>query len=133
MADNYTDFSAEIEGLTDKEAKWCENELKKLADGDGVLSFEWKILTDPNVKLWIYTVDTGNVEQVAYFAQQFLKTHRPHSFFAFTYAETCNKPRINEFGGGAVFVTAKNVTHFDAHGWLDKRKKRFWSGGKNHE
>jgi hypothetical protein len=32
-----------------------------------------------------------------------------------TYANTCEKPRVGEFGGGAMFVTADNIVWEDSY------------------
>jgi hypothetical protein len=42
-----------------------------------------------------------------------------------TYASTCSKPRIGEFSGGALFVTASQVTFFNARDFVERQEARF--------
>ena len=65
--------------------------------------------------LWIYSDDYGNIDQVGHFIQQFLKRFRPNNCWSLTYACTCSKPRVGQFGGGAVIVTGSDIIWHDAH------------------
>ena len=56
--------------------------------------------------LWFYAEESGSPDNVAWLVQKFLKRFRPDQCWSLTYAATCSKPRVGEFGGGAVFVTA---------------------------
>ncbi len=80
--------------------------------------------------LWLYTDDYGNPGTVAHLVQKFLKKFRPQDCWSLTYATTCSKPRVGEFGGGAVFVTAGEIRWENAYDFVqtnqeafDKRKK----------
>jgi hypothetical protein len=59
--------------------------------------------------LWIYADEYGDQERVAHLIRKFLKTFRPNECWSLTWAETCSKPRVGEFGGGALFVTADEI------------------------
>ena len=39
-----------------------------------------------------------------------------------TYATTCSKPRVGEFGGGVIVVTADEIEWLDAQSIADDRK-----------
>ena len=56
--------------------------------------------------LWVYAEESGSPDNVAWLVQKFLKKFRPDQCWSLTYSTTCSKPRVGEFGGGAVFVTA---------------------------
>ncbi|NLX98374.1 MAG: hypothetical protein GXY83_19625 [Rhodopirellula sp.] len=59
--------------------------------------------------LHIYSQDWGSLDGVAHLVQKFLKKFRPKECWSLTWAETCSKPRIGNFGGGWMFVTAEKV------------------------
>ena len=63
--------------------------------------------------LWMYAQDWGYVDNAVQLVQKFLKTFRPDDCWSLAWATTCSKPKLGEFGGGAVFVTAKQVEHQD--------------------
>ena len=74
--------------------------------------------------LWIYSQEYGNVDQVAQLVQKFLRQFRPHDCWSLTYAATCSKPRVSEFGGGAVLVTAERIRWHDASAIVAAAEKR---------
>ena len=70
--------------------------------------------------LWIYSNDYGNIDKVGHFVQTFLKRFRPNECWSLTYACTCSKPRVGQFGGGTVIVTASDIIWHDAHAIADR-------------
>jgi len=75
--------------------------------------------------LWLYSDECGNPDQVAQFVQKFLRQFRPHDCWSLTYSCTCSKPRVGEFGGGAVFVTADEITWQSSHDFIDEQHQAF--------
>jgi hypothetical protein len=62
--------------------------------------------------LWLYSEQCegcGDLEGIAHLVQQFLKQFRPDQCWSLEYAASCSNPRVGEFGGGAVFVTAGRI------------------------
>ena len=68
--------------------------------------------------LWVYAEECGNADNVAWLVQKFLKKFRPKDCWGMTYAVTCSKMRVDEFGGGAVFVTADRVRWNDCYDFI---------------
>jgi hypothetical protein len=56
---------------------------------------------------------------------KFLKEFRPDQCWSLTYATTCSKPRVGEFGGGAVFVTADAISWQNAYGFIEEQRAAF--------
>jgi hypothetical protein len=83
--------------------------------------------TEPNWgrHLWLYAEEYGDVDSAAWLVQKFLKQFRPDRCWSITYATTCSKPRVGEFGGGAVFVTADEIFWENAYDFVDKQKQLF--------
>ncbi len=65
--------------------------------------------------LWLHADESGTVDRVAHLVQKFLKAFRPDESWSLTWAVSCSKPRVGEFGGGAVFVTAEEIIWQDAY------------------
>ena len=74
--------------------------------------------------LWIHSEEHGYVDRVAHLVQKFLREFRPDACWSLTYAGTCSKPRVGEFGGGAVFVTATDIKYCNAWGFVEEQEKR---------
>ena len=87
---------------------------------------------DGSRDLWLYATESGSPEQVAFLVQQFLRRFRPEQCWSLTYAETCSKPRIGEFGGGAVFVTAGHVDFANARDFIEEQRARFAARNPTH-
>ncbi len=68
--------------------------------------------------LWFYAEEFGDPELVACLVQKFLKRFRPGDCWSLSYAYTCAKPRVHEFGGGAVFVMTDEIQFFASDGFI---------------
>ncbi len=75
--------------------------------------------------LWLYAEECGDVDNAAWLAHKFLKEFRPQACWSLTYAAICSKPRVGEFGGGAIFVTANEIKWQNAYGFIDQQKAAF--------
>jgi len=87
-------------------------------------SFSEEVDADRGRYLWIYSEEHGCVDRVAHLVQKFLREFRPDGCWSLTYAGTCSKPRVGEFGGGAVFVTATDIKYCSAWGFVEEQEKR---------
>lgn len=68
--------------------------------------FDWKIEKD---YLWVYSEESGNLDNLALFVQGFLAKFDPEGTFRVEWASTCSAPRIGSFGGGVLVVTANRI------------------------
>jgi len=150
MANNYLQFSEVIQLKSEAEKEWVEwylgiipgsdesDAFEKLSDqseyerqlerynlqtDDLSLNFQWN--TGEENDLWIYADESGDVDNVALFVQDYLRKFAPDESFGITYASTCSKMRVGEFGGGAAFVTSDEIDWVDAGSWVAENRKRF--------
>jgi hypothetical protein len=82
--------------------------------------------------LWIHAGEWGYVDGAARLVRKFLKRFRPDQCWSLTYATVCSKPRVGEFGGGAVFVTADEIRWQDAYDFVEQQRAAFQQHGKPH-
>jgi hypothetical protein len=135
VADNYLQFSEQLPISSKREEAWLRAVLKDgedrkgrphpdaLWDEDWGVGFSWKIEGSKEERsLWIYAEESGNVEKVADMVVAFLRKFRPEGSFALGWSETCSKPRFGEFGGGAMFVTAKGAEFLSSINWLHQKE-----------
>jgi hypothetical protein len=141
MANNYLQFSASLDDLTSEEAKWLEEQLAEdenhcpvflrdhedSEDDDYTYSgFECEFQErEGKCYLWLVAEESGAPGRVAHLVQKFLKRFRPDQCWSLTYATTCSKPRVGEFGGGAVFVTADEVRWQNAYEFIAQQQSTF--------
>lgn len=133
MADSYRQTSLVIPRLTEREEAWLKSEYERRKESayseDNSLypvADRFEFMDDNAPKgwkrhLWIAGEEWVHIEAVASLLQAFLAKFRPHEALGFQYSDTCSKPHVDEFSGGAVFVTAKSVRYFHADSWLDKQ------------
>lgn len=120
--------------LADTEADWTGVRfLRDNGDCDpdwDALGFEYNFHDDHDSggwgrHLWVYAEESGNPDNVAWLVQKFLKKFRPDQCWSLTYAATCSKPRVGEFGGGAVFVTADEIKWQNAYDFVEEQRTAF--------
>jgi hypothetical protein len=132
MANNYMDFSEMIGGLTTAEKAWIEKEIRAGSElfpdpeEEEYLHFEHKIDRD---NWWLYSEESFDPDQLATAVQAFLATFRPDQYFTMTWAEYCSKPRIGEFGGGWMVVTADDVKMGGTWTSIGDEQKELSEGG----
>lgn len=49
--------------------------------------------------------------------QEYLRRFHPDGFVTFAWSDSCSKPRLDEFGGGASFITADAVELMSVYQW----------------
>lgn len=134
MADDYVSFSTKIDRLSSEDAEWLKKEiaLLKVRDGEGGLGFNYEFLKDDldpdhhrNGMLYVYSMHNAVIEPACTFIQHFLQERRSGGFVQLTWAEYCPIPRAHAFGGGAVFITAKEIKYLIMDAWLDRTHSEF--------
>jgi len=144
LADSYLQFSELIWNLNNDEERWCNEYLKKLeslageedeemdalyGDVEYAPDFRWEVRDDEGRYLWIYSDDYGNIEHVEKFVQAFLRRWRPDDCWMMSWSASCSKPRIGEFGGGALFITKDHAHYINAGEWAFEQEKK-WKAKK---
>lgn len=124
MANNYLAFSEIIDKLTDDEIKWWSRELKEIQQTE---DSEYELCHDAEIDIqerliWFHADEFGDIESVAEIVKKFLKAMRPNEYFMLTWACWCSKPRIGEFDGGAIFVTASEIKYHYVSEWFNPKK-----------
>jgi len=130
MTNCYSVFSVESPGLTPEEAAWIEHDLAPvdtwdldeaetavlrertgLPDLDGAWPlFGWEIQSHPQgQELWLYAEEQFNADHVVSFVRRFIERWRPDYVFQMTWADTCNRPFVDAFGGGWLVITKDQV------------------------
>lgn len=127
MANNYRQFSEILTLNSDEEVKWCKHYLEsehynEVLEEDMPLDFQWEISGN---ELWIYANEFGDLEQVAEFVHKYLLEFNKDEFWSLTFSETCSKPRIGEFSGGAIFVDKDGWEYHSAYQWVREQEQKF--------
>jgi hypothetical protein len=133
VADYYTHFSFAIEKLTDDERAWLRTllagagdepteDLARLLSDPDYVGFSWAFEDDGS--LWVYSDTSGTPEDAAALVQEFLSRFRPDDVLAFEWANTCSRPRLDAYGGGAVVVTAEEQRWMSSAQWLVEHSDR---------
>jgi len=143
MADNYIQFSEQINDLTPEIAEWVKEVLlfdmtdcnvqdyddarKALADKlscslDEVSGieywphFDWELEGADKNSLWLTDNGEGfDLENLMLFVKYLINKWMPDYIFSVTWAETCSKPRVGEFGGGWAVMTKDDCLMGNAH------------------
>lgn len=137
MANNYLQFSEIINLKSKVEVEWANSFIESF-ERDGVddsiikrygmdiddegLCFNYEI-DRSSMELWMYSEEAGNPDHVALFVQDYFRKFDKSGCFTMTWAHWCSRPRVGEFGGGAVVVTAEKLMWLDARDWAFNNSK----------
>jgi hypothetical protein len=75
--------------------------------------------------LWFYSDESADLEKLGHLIRKFLRQFRPHDCWALSYACTCSKPRVDAFGGGAVFITSRRITFASSWDLIERKRQAF--------
>jgi hypothetical protein len=134
MADNYTQFSFDIDKLTSEEAAWVRDLLaldfedgqqqKQIEEALGVPNviecdieywpdFSFRLDASeglgPKGAIWLYAEDSGNPWNAALLVRAFLAKFRPKDIKLFSIAFMSSKSMLDGFGGETYVVTSENI------------------------
>jgi hypothetical protein len=155
MANNYCQFSEVLSCGSKEEAQWVSRisqlaldysleqvevgpdwnddfepiteDAKLAADivdgGFNGCGFSFKIEDDSNV--WFYAEECGDPGFVAEIVFEYFKKFNKKECFSISYAETCERPRVGEFGGGALFVTLDGIKFMNSYTWIQEQTDKF--------
>ena len=99
-------------------------------DDDSMSSceFEYEI---SDKEIWFFGEEYINLEPVADLMHKFFKEHELHeTYFYMSTASTCSKLRVEEFGGGACFVTSDGIDSFGTYSWIQEKIREFENKAK---
>jgi len=70
--------------------------------------------------LWLHS-ENGGIDAACAFIQHLLQKFDPQARVTFEWSNDCSKPRIDAFGGGAAFITAKEIKTMNTSDWLQQQ------------
>lgn len=127
MADYFTHFSCLLDvGTPDNAARALDlyRAFREAADREDPPSDGFLLSIQPEhggSQLWIYDDVTGDPEQVIQFVLRCAEVFGLTGRWGFQFANTCSRPRVNAFGGGAHVLdlgTRQTVAWSDTDDWL---------------
>lgn len=77
--------------------------------------------------LWIYSEEYPNIDSLVSIIYSVMKYYNSNKYVSFEYANTCNKLRLDGFGGGAIFIARSGIKYYSTYGWIQEQIKQFES------
>ncbi len=125
MADYFTHFSCALDVVTpDNAARALELYNDTPADDDGFSLSDGFLLSlngESGSQLWIYDDAGGDPERVIQFVLLCAEQFDLQGLWGFEYADTCSRPRLDAFGGGAHVIdlgARKSIGCVNTNEWL---------------
>lgn len=146
MANHYTQFSVALEMPSSESVKYATVLKSRLDDARGediteastIPELFWPYLEtwggfhcEPDIIdgkqcLWIsHGMESGDPEAAAVFIQHLLAKFHPDGCFELSWASFCSKPRLDEFSGGAAFITADHIEYINEGMWLINQREQW--------
>jgi len=121
-----SDLSELSEEGSDADLKNSNQEVLDLASIMELDEFGLGFSAEPDGEkgIWFCGEESVNVEQLAEFIFYIVKKFktRPASFM---WADYCSKPRLDEQGGGAVFITQEEVKWMSTYSWVVQMENEY--------
>lgn len=111
MPNNYNQFSEIIPCGTKEQQDWLMQEIAvavEFDDGERVAACEFEA---DGKDVWVYSEDQGDLDALMDVVAAFQMRFNITEPWTLTWAGTCSKPLIGNFGGGGV-VVYKGKTHW---------------------
>ncbi|WEQ57367.1 hypothetical protein LV564_12860 [Komagataeibacter nataicola] len=125
MADYFTHFSCLLDVRThDNALKALELYRNETEDEDGFClsdGFSLLLSGEGSTELWIHDESGGDPECVIAFVLKCAKAFSLSGLWGMEYANTCSRPRLDAFGGGAHLIdlgAGKSVGWTSTNEWL---------------
>jgi len=118
MANNYCSFSFVVECSNEESAEALVKRIDSSMHTEDWLSLD--ILARDGNRVHIAESEGTDLEALANVLQGYLRKWNPTGHIGFAWAYYCSKLRPDEFGGGAVFITANRQDWLDSSEWLYK-------------
>ena len=115
MANNYCQSSSMLfvpKAMLAKAREIVDTVTQSLEDGEDGYCGCLVDVEDEGV--WFHTDESINPDHVEIIARQLIEELKLNKPFYCSWAYTCNKPRVDEFGGGAFVIKRGYVTY-----WVD--------------
>ena len=127
MANNSTEFSVivpfpENMELVDAWEKQRQVDEQEAEDNDPDYEYDdWNVTWSKSGDgLWVYSEESGNVEAAADMIQGYLNATEQDIAVYMSWANTCSKPRVNEFDGGGVVITQTEMFWANSYDAINK-------------
>lgn len=119
LMDNISAYTLEQEiDIADQHDKIFVESLKDQDSCLGLcLGFDFSIQDDG---LWVSSMDYGSPEVLSEIVQYYLRKFGHKEKWVLRWSSSCSKPRVGEFGGGAVIVSADKIEYMDTWAWVNE-------------
>jgi hypothetical protein len=146
VADYYTKVSIAVGDVTEEERAWfdqatqetglmvraeaedCEisdfSEEERAEDNSIYLGCDF-VSQDNGRTLWINGEESPELDAIAGLLQTYLEKFHPDRYIEMQYSFDASKPRLDAYGGGAAFITAKGTKWMLTSGWLEQQAAEF--------
>ena len=116
MANNYMQFSETIPCADDEQKRWLLTALEE--EEEHVCEHG-----EEEDSIWVYSEDEANLDVLVALVCAFQEKFNIEEPWSLEYASTCSKPRIGEFGGGAVFCYKGKDEWLNTGAWRFSKEK----------
>lgn len=121
MADNYLQFSTIVPCETEEQQTWLMERL--VAQEDEYICEFSRDDADRRFDVWVYADEGGQVEYLADIVCEFQTRFSIDKPWSLEFAETCSKPRLDEFSGGAVVCCNGAAYWMHTTQWVEEKIK----------
>jgi len=122
------DYAMNVATMTDT-LRWLSDEDRKSSNLDFPTDLEdsledWSFeIVKEKSGIWIHS-DYGGIDAACQFVQHLLDRFGINEPVTFEWSNTCSKPRVDAYGGGAAIITAGEIKMMSTSQWVFKQEQR---------
>ena len=124
MANNYSQFSEMIPCETKEQQDWLLRELAIAVEFDDGERVSACMFEADGKDVWVYSEDSADIDALADVIATFQLQFKVNKPWTLTWADSCSKPRLNNFGGGGVVIYKGKTSWMDTWGWCAAEAQR---------
>lgn len=116
MADYYTQFSFMMPCVSKEAALWLAEQLR--SDARRPRACECAI--EKETELWLYAEECADIDTILEAISNYQNKYNDPGPISFEWANTCSKPMLDAFGGGAAVIYNGHISFVNTGYWVVK-------------
>ena len=124
MANNYTQFSEMIPCESKEQQDWLMQRLDITVETEERLQCPDCEFEEDGKDVWVYSEDSADIGALADVVAAFQLRFNIDKPWTLSWANTCSKPRLNNFGGGGLVIYKGKVHWMDTWDWCTAEVRR---------
>ncbi len=124
MADYWTLFSEIVPCKTKEQQDWLIQKLTGAVKDDDGTAYPPCEFAAEGKDVWVHSEDSGDIGALADTVAAFQERFEVEEPWSLSWAGTCSKPRVGDFGGGGIVIYKGKASSMNTWDWYTAEARR---------